>query len=33
MKTKGEWRENPDGTRTWVVKILPPQDVGASEQN
>jgi len=25
MKTKGYWRENPDGTRTWVVKILPPE--------
>jgi len=25
-KTRGYWRENPDGTRTWVVVVLPKEE-------
>jgi hypothetical protein len=24
-KTRGYWRENPDGTRSWVVVVLPKE--------
>ena len=25
-KTRGYWRENPDGTRSWVVVVLPKEE-------
>jgi len=25
-KTRGYWRDNPDGTRSWVVVVLPKEE-------
>lgn len=29
MKTRGYWRQNPDGTRSWVVVVLPKEEQDA----
>lgn len=28
-KTRGYWRENPDGTKSWVVVVLPKEEQDA----